>query len=182
MRSEFGKHPAIKASEEDLTIKTPEELKEAKKIAGVMSEKESKAMIKEVLEREKEIKKIDKLAEDINLSLEVREIIKNCHNPEIYDPRRDSLVPNESDNLTEAHIFELIEKWPKLRGFDMCYMRNIASERIVEKFFERFPEGRIGDFNRRRDEIWHKYFKSEGEPINGYKLVEKDLMKKTKEE
>lgn len=66
MRNEFRKHPAIEASEEDLTIKTPEELEEAKKIAGVMNKEELAEMKKEILmtkeekamAKEKEIEKI----------------------------------------------------------------------------------------------------------------------------
>ena len=129
-------------------------------------------------EKEKHRQKMEKLADEIGLSDEVKKIF--IEDKVGYNHRKGIFYP--SKELTEEQILELIDKLPSITTFDACGPK-VMTEEMIEKFFERFPDSGIQCFassDLNFDDVRSKFMKIEegGEVVmaDGYRLGEKETL------
>ena len=129
-------------------------------------------------EKEKHRQNMEKLADKIGLSDEVKKLF--IEDKVGYNRKKGIFFPDKE--LTEEQIIELIDKLPSITILDACGPK-VMTEEIIVKFFERFPDSGIQCFDNSDlnfDDVKSKFIKIEegGEVVmaNGYKLGEKGTL------
>ena len=129
-------------------------------------------------EKEKHRQNMEKLADKIGLSDEVKKIF--IEDKVGYNRKKGIFFPDKE--LTEEQIIELIDKLPSITILDACGPKAMTEE-IIVKFFERFPDSGIQCFDNSDlnfDDVKSKFIKIEegGEVVmaNGYRLGEKGTL------
>ena len=110
-------------------------------------------------EKEKHRQNMEKLADKIGLSDEVKKLF--IEDKVGYNHRKGIFYP--SKELTEEQILELIDKLPSITILDACGPK-VMTEEIIVKFFERFPDSGIQCFassDLNFDDVRSKFMKIE---------------------
>jgi len=132
------KHPS--QEEEDLEIKTSEELEEAKKEAGVSTHKEALKRYGEIRKKEKETKK-EITKEDWKKDGEEAKALINAELEE--EGRNEGLTEEEIENDARAPYYRLLENISS-PGLDDFFERNIkllkkaGREDLIEAYTKKF--------------------------------------------